>query len=428
MAVSRPFLSPTTDATATSRGAGLLGLAARTALRRVLAGIGEGCLTLVEGTRVDRFGDPSGDLKATIRIRDARFHAAAAFGGSVGAGRAYMEGWWDADDPVAAVRILARNGRALSRWARGPAAVAGPALRLAHAVRRNTPGGSRRNISDHYDLGNEFFRLWLDETMIYSAAVFDRPGMTLAEAQRAKMDLICRKLRLGPADHLLEIGTGWGGFAAHAARSTGCRVTTATISREQYEHASRLVAGHGLADRVSVVLEDYRSLRGRFDKLVSIEMIEAVGAEYLDGYFRAVSERLHDHGLALLQAIVIDDREFDRASRSVDFIKRYIFPGSCIPSVARILAGTRRTGDLRLVHLDDLTPDYAETLRMWRERFLAVRDDVTALGFDEAFLRRWEFYFAYCEGGFRERRIGDVQLLFAKSGYRGAAYREGSAP
>ncbi|MBM4362062.1 MAG: class I SAM-dependent methyltransferase, partial [Deltaproteobacteria bacterium] len=274
--------------------------------------------------------------------------------------------------------------------------------------------GSRRNIARHYDLSNELFGLFLDESMTYSSAIFEPAEATLAEAQTAKLRRICAQLALGPDDHLLEIGTGWGGLAIHAARNHGCRVTTTTVSEAQHRLAVERVRASGLEDRIDVLLRDYRDLRGQYDKLVSVEMIEAVGHEYLDQYFRACSDRLAPHGTMLLQAITIADQHHEQHQRSVDFIKEYIFPGSCIPSVTSMVNSATRATDLRLCRLEDLTPHYARTLRCWRERFLDNRAAVRALGFDEEFVRMWDYYLAYCEGGFEERYLGCVHMLFAK--------------
>ena len=285
-------------------------------------------------------------------------------------------------------------------------------------MRRNSRAGSRRNIAAHYDLGNEFFRSFLDETLMYSAATFEHEQQSLHDAQVARLDRICRKLELGPDDHLLEIGTGWGGLALHAARHFGCRVTTTTISREQWTLARERVREAGLGDRVEVLCEDYRDLTGTYDKLVSIEMIEAIGHQYYDTYFAKCSELLAPHGAMLLQAITIADQRYERARRSVDFIQRYIFPGSCIPSVAALSSSIARASDLRLFHLDDIGPHYATTLAHWRQNLRANLARVRSLGYGEEFIRMWEYYFCYCEGGFMERVIGDVQMLLVKPGNR----------
>ena len=296
-----------------------------------------------------------------------------------------------------------------------------PLRLITHLMRPNTSAGSRRNIAAHYDLGNDFFSLFLDETLAYSCAIFPAGDSTLMQASTAKFDRICRKLELTPEDHLLEIGAGWGGFALHAAREYGCRVTTTTISRRQYEFARERIQAAGLAHRVTVLKDDYRMLRGSYDKLASIEMIEAVGHRNLDTYFRVCSELLKPRGMMLLQAIIIPDQRYDRYRRSVDFIQRYIFPGGCLPSVGAICNSVGRATDFRIFHLEDITPHYAETLAHWRRRFEAGRDRVRNLGFSEEFIRTWEYYFCYCEGGFRERVIGDVQILLTRPECRRAA-------
>jgi len=399
----------------------VLDRAARTALSRRLERITYGRLTVAGAGPAQVFGDGTGPA-VTLEVRDPRFFRKTALGGHLGAAEAYLDGWWETDDLVGLVRILVRNRGALAGLERGLAWLARPGRALAHALRRNTRAGSRRNIAAHYDLGNAFFGLFLDDTLAYSCGIFERPDATLREASVAKFDALCRKLELGPKDHLLEIGTGWGGFAVHAAREYGCRVTTATISRQQEVLAGRRVADAGLAGRVTVLNRDYRDLDGVYDKLVSIEMIEAVGHHYLERFFRVCADRLAPDGLFALQAITIQDRLYDAARREVDFIKRYVFPGSCIPSRAVLTAAAAAT-DLTLVDLRDLTPHYAETLRRWREGLRARRADARALGFDDRFLRLWEFYFSYCEGGFRERVLGDVQMLFAKPENRRGGWR-----
>ena len=373
-----------------------------------------------------RTGDAE-DAAAPLRIdvHGPGFYRALAANGSVGAAESYMDGEWDCADLVGLVQLLVRNRDLLDAMERGPARIGGWAMRGWNALRRNTRDGARRNIAAHYDLGNDFFRLFLSEDLMYSSALYAGDDDTLEAASTRKLDRICDKLRLGPDDHVVEIGTGWGGFAVHAARTRGCRVTTTTISREQHALASQRVADAGLQDRVTVLLSDYRDLQGQYDKLVSIEMIEAIGAQYLDTYFATLGRLLKPEGLALVQAITIEDHRYEQALRSVDFIKRHIFPGSFIPSVAAMLAAKTRSSDLALVHLEDFGPSYARTLHDWRERFLARREDVRAQGFDERFLRMWNFYLAYCEGGFRERSIGVAHVLMAKPGYRGGSYLPG---
>ena len=391
-------------------------------MRARLTGLRNGQITLVEGAARHVYGDRSGRcaLGATIHVHDPRFWSEIAFGGSIGAGEAYMQGYWSTDDLTALVRILLLNREVLDGMETGLTRLTAPLQKGLHWLNRNTRAGSRRNIAAHYDLGNDFFELFLDPTLMYSCAIFERPDMTLEQAQRARLDRICRKLKLTAGDHLLEIGTGWGGMAIHAAQHYGCRVTTTTLSREQYELARSRIAAAGLSGRITLLLEDYRDLDGCYDKLVSIEMIEAVGHEFYDAYFGQCCRLLADHGLMLLQAITIADQRYEAARRSVDFIQRHIFPGSTIPSVTAMLDSITRASDMRLVHLEDIGPHYATTLRLWRENFLRHRDAVSRLGYPESFLRMWEFYLCYCEGGFEERALGDVQMVLAKPGNRRA--------
>jgi cyclopropane-fatty-acyl-phospholipid synthase len=390
--------------------------------RRLIASLGalrHGRLLLQDASGVAELGERSardGELRARIEVLDPAFYRAVARSGSVGAGEAYRDGHWRCDDLVALMRLLVRNRDALDGMERGWTRLGGWVLRAEHALQHNTRAGSRRNIAAHYDLGNEFFALFLSSDLMYSSAIWADPADTLEVASRAKLDRICRKLALRPGDRLMEIGTGWGGLALHAARHYGCHVTTATISREQHALATARVAEAGLRDRVTVLLADYRDLTGRYDKLVSIEMIEAIGASYLDTYFGRLGRLLQPDGLALVQAITIEDHRYTQALRTVDFIKQHVFPGSFIPSIAAMLAAKTRASDLALIHLEDFGLSYARTLAAWRERFLARRGEVRRQGFDERFIRLWEFYLAYCEGGFRERSIGVAQLLMAKPG------------
>jgi cyclopropane-fatty-acyl-phospholipid synthase len=398
----------------------LIDRVARRLVWRRLESLDEGRLTIDDGGECREFGrSGSGALAAKIEVRDPRFYRQLVLGGSLGAAEAYIRGYWTCDDLVSLVRLFSRNVTVANDLERGPARVLSPLARIAHGWRRNTPSGSRRNIAAHYDLGNEFFSLFLDETMAYSCAIFPQAASTLHEASVAKFDRVCRKLGLTADDHVLEIGSGWGGFAVHAAGHYGCRVTTTTISRKQYEYTRQRIQTAGLADRVTVLCEDYRVLQGSFDKLVSIEMIEAVGYQYFDTYFRICSERLKPHGMMLLQAIVIPDQRYDAYRRSADFIQRYIFPGGCLPSPGAICRSLGRATDLQVFHLEDITAHYAETLAHWRQRFRANLERVRRLGFSEEFNRTWDFYFCYCEGGFRERMIGEVQMLLTKPSCQG---------
>ena len=394
------------------RTRGLEGLAERL-LRARLAGLEHGQVTVVDGARRHTYGraTPRCALQATVQVRDRRFYGEVAFGGSVGAGESFMAGDWTVDDLTALVRILLVNRGLLDGLDSGWSRLAEPVRRLLHAAARNTRRGSRRNIAAHYDIGNDFFELFLDPTMMYSCAVYERPDMTLQQAQIAKLDRICRKLELKPGDHLLEIGTGWGALALHAAQRYGCRVTTTTISREQHALARQRIDAAGLAERITLRMDDYRDLDGRYDKLVSVEMIEAVGHHYFDTFFRRCNALLVPGGTMLLQAITIDDRQYASARDSVDFIKRHIFPGCCIPSVSALTQSAVRASQLRLVDLEDIGPHYATTLAAWRRNLSANAEQVRARGYPEALLRMWHFYLSYCEGGFAERALGDVHML-----------------
>lgn len=385
-------------------------------VRRRLAAIEHGALT-VDG---ETYGERSEhcDLAASVRVADPAFWAQVALGGSVGAGEAYMAGHWSADNLTAALRILAANLKVLDGVDSGVGAALSPLRKLLHWTTRNTRAGSRRNIAAHYDLGNEFFALFLDPTLMYSSAVFEHPAMTLQEAQTAKLERICRRLDLRPGERVLEIGTGWGGFALHAASRYGCHVTTTTISERQHTLARERVRCAGLDDRVTLLRQDYRDLDGRYDKLVSIEMIEAVGHQYFGTFFAKCSALLEPRGQMLLQAITIADQRYAAARRDVDFIKRHIFPGCCIPSVTALTAAATKSSDLRLAHLDDIGSHYATTLRLWRENLLRDPGAVRALGYPDEFIRMWEFYFSYCEAGFAERALGDIQALWVKPGAR----------
>ena len=391
--------------------------ACRSAVLKRFGEFGGGRLTVRDADGEWSLGSP-GRIEARVDAHAAGFWRMLATGGSVGAGEAYVAGLWDSPDLVDVIRLVAANRRIMDRMEAGGARAYGWLLRGLNMLARNTLGGARRNIAAHYDLGNDFFARWLDTRMQYSAALFRDPESTLEAAQEAKLARIAERLRLGPDDHLLEIGTGWGGLAIYMARCTGCRVTTTTISREQHRHAREAVQAAGVDDRVTVLLRDYRELEGRFDKVVSVEMIEAVGAEYLDTYLATIRDRMAPEGLALIQAITIEDYRYRAALNSVDFIKRYIFPGSFIPSVSAITGAMARSTDLGLIELFDFGESYARTLACWRERFEANWDAIRAQGFDEAFRRRWRFYLAYCEGGFRERAISDVHLLLAGPEFR----------
>lgn len=388
----------------------------RNLIFRRLAALQRGHLTVTDAEGTFSFGEDDfpGTPAASIFVSDPSFYADVAFGGTIGAGEAYMAGSWRTDDLTAVVRIVLQNRDLLMNMEGGTAAAGSLVHFLMHALRKNTPDGSRRNITAHYDLGNDFYSLFLDDSMTYSCAVFERPDMTLQEAQIAKYDRLCRKLELSPGHHLLEIGTGWGSFAIYAARHYGCRVTTTTISREQAAWAREHVEAEGLQSQITVLQEDYRDLKGAYDRLVSIEMIEAVGHHFLESFLQSCGRLLKKDGQMGLQAITIADQHYRQHIRSADFIKRYIFPGSCIPSLTAVLQAATRASDLRLFHMEDQTPHYARTLREWRQRFNEQIDAVRMLGYPETFARMWEFYLCYCEAGFQERYLGNVQMVFAK--------------
>ena len=392
----------------------LLGSAAERLVLERLARIAVGSLRLVDGATTRDFGGIAPGPAAAIEIRDPAFYSELAWGGSVGAAESYMLGHWSTPDLTALMRLMLVNRDALDSLEGGLARLSAPLRLAAHWLHRNSRSGSRRNISAHYDLGNDFFRLMLDETMMYSCALYERPDMTLAEASRAKLDLVCRKLDLGPSSHVLEIGTGWGGFAMHAAANFGCRVTTTTISPSQYELARERIRAAGLDGRVHVLLEDYRDLRGRYDRLVSIEMIEAIGHRQFPTFFRHAGNLLERDGRMVLQSITIADVNYARARDEVDFIKRYIFPGCCIPSVGALTQAMVEASDLRLVHLEDIGPHYATTLAAWRRNFHARLDEVRAQGYPDTFIRMWEYYLCYCEAGFVERALGDVHMVMTR--------------
>ena len=378
--------------------------------------IRHGRLRIIDDDLERSFGRPTpqAPFDVTVRVLDPRLYADALFAGTVGAGEAYISGYWHCDNMTELVRLFVANDDMMNDVDTGWSRMTGVFMKAAHWLNRNDKNGSRRNIAAHYDLGNRFFELFLDETMAYSCGIFPRPDASLAEASRAKFDAACSKLALRPGHRLLEIGTGWGGLAIHAARHFGCHVTTTTISTQQYEYAQARIKREGLQERITLLLEDYRDLKGEFDALVSIEMVEAVGHQYLDAYFCKCSELLRPSGAMLLQAITIGDQYYARALRSVDYIKQFIFPGGFIPSVQTLVDSVARATDMKLFHMEDIGPHYARTLKMWREAFMGRLAEMRAQGYPDSFARMWEYYFCYCEGGFEERRLGDVQMLLTK--------------
>ena len=383
-----------------------------------LSGLREGSLELICGGEIREFGVPGAAPRATLCVHRDRFFRRAVFGGDIGIGEACMDGDWSSPDPVAVIRLAVRNLDAFEQSHRWLGAAAGLLDRLRHRARQNSIAGSRRNIRAHYDLSNDFFRLFLDAGMMYSCAYYETPDDSLETAQSQKLDRICRKLDLQPCDRVLEIGTGWGAFAEHAVRHYGCHLTTTTISREQHDFAQRRF--ERLPGRVELLLEDYRHLPERlqpesFDKLVSIEMFEAVGLEFYDQFFGTCDRMLVPTGSMLIQTITMNERKFPAYQRRTDWIQKYIFPGAELASVTEVLRSLTRATSLGLYHLEDIGLHYVRTLRAWRERFHAAMDQVRALGFDERFCRMWDFYLVYCEGAFAERHVGDVQLVLSKA-------------
>ena len=410
----------------TPRGARGLAAIGRRAMLARLRDFAHGELTIIDDGQRHVFGRALGEqpLRATIEVRSPQFWADAAFGGTVGAAESYIHGQWHCDELTTLVRLMVLNRELMNRLEGGLALISAPLRQGLHWLNRNTRAGSQRNIAAHYDLGNEFFRLMLDETMAYSCAVFPTPTATLREAQEHKFDLICRALDLKPGERLVEIGTGWGGLAIHAARHYGCHVTTTTISGEQHAYAAAAIRDAGLEQSITLLKKDYRDLTGSYDKLVSIEMIEAVGHRYLDQYFTTCNRLLAPHGAMLLQAITLQDQFYAEALRSVDFMQRYVFPGSFLPSISAMVDAVRRTTDMKLFHMVDIGPHYATTLAVWRRNFHSNLDRIRALGYPEEFLRLWDYYLSYCEGGFLERQVGDVHMLLTKPGCRRPALTE----
>jgi cyclopropane-fatty-acyl-phospholipid synthase len=387
---------------------------ARSMVLRMLERIEHGGLLVrdpIDEVRVGNWADRNATAK--VFVADVSFYRRILAGGSLAVAEAFIDGLWSCEDLTKTLRIFGRNLKILEALHRGPVRLLEPLRRFLHGLHRNTRSGARRNIAAHYDLSNEFFALFLDDTMTYSSGIFEDEDSTLRDASIAKYERICNKLRLTPNDHLLEIGSGWGGMAIHAAKNYGCRVTTTTISRQQFDLAAERIAQERLADRITLLAADYRDLTGHYDKLVSIEMVEAVGHEYLPTYLQKCSDLLKPDGLMCLQAITIPDHRYARYRRSVDFIRRYIFPGGCLLSSANIGRSLCRT-DFRVSHWEDFSLDYAKTLACWRANFHARLDEIRALGYAGPFLRMWDYYLSYCEAGFRERLTGVSQIVFSK--------------
>ncbi|MEP6755974.1 MAG: cyclopropane-fatty-acyl-phospholipid synthase family protein [Chthonomonadales bacterium] len=397
-------------------GLGVIDRVARIVVFSHLSRIGNGTLIVEDslGRRVFGNTGDSAHTTSTITVTDERFYRLAALKGGLGVAESYMNDWWHSSDLPATFRLFVRrigNESPVERTANWFFSL--PAI-LGHKIRKNTRIGSRKNIRAHYDLGNELFQLFLDDTMTYSCGVFDDEDSTLMDASRAKYDRICKKLGLGPDVHVLEVGSGWGGFAIYAAQNYGCRVTTTTISKEQFELAGQRIDASGLSDRITILLKDYRDLTGQYDRVVSIEMIEAVGNDHLPTYFQKCASLLKPDGAMALQSITMPDQRYKQYLRSVDFIRQFVFPGSCCPSRTAILEAVTSASDLRLVHLEEIGPHYATTLRLWREAFISKLDQVRSLGYPGEFIRMWEFYLCYCEVGFAERHVGNAQIVLHK--------------
>jgi len=376
-----------------------------------------GHIVIIEGNNKFSFGKKD-KLNVTVTVHDPRFYGALAFGGSIGVSEAFMQKFWSASDLTKLIRIMAINQNTMDQLEGLFNIFIKPILKCLHYLNQNSVKGSEINISKHYDLGNEFFSLFLDSTMMYSSAVFKNPQDSLYKGSIHKLETICQSLELTSQDHIVEIGSGWGGFAIYAAQHYGCKVTTTTISKEQYKYVRQKIKDLKLSHKITVLLSDYRHLKGQYDKLVSIEMLEAVGYQYYETYFKVCANLLKPQGLAVIQTITIADQRYEKAKRSVDFIQRYIFPGSCIPSITALQNSMTQSSDLRIYSIHDIGIHYARTLALWREAFFKRLKDIKVLGFDDAFIRMWHFYFSYCEGGFQEKVISDIHLKLVKPGYR----------
>ena len=387
-------------------------------LKKKLSHLNVGCICVVDGVDKFSFGDTGSELRVNVQVHSQEFYVMTGSGGAMGIAEAYILGYWTSDDVVMLMRIILKNRSIMLSLNDGFAKILSPINKLIHRSRQNTLKGSKENILAHYDLSNDFYKLWLDPTMTYSCAYFKDTNTTLEDASIEKLDRMCRKLNLSEKDNILEVGTGWGSFSIHAAKNYGCSITTTTISDAQYEYAKARVVEEGLESKINVINKDYRKLDGQYDKIVSIEMIEAVGYEYISEYFRKLSSLLKPDGLMALQGITYNDQNFDTYKDSVDFIKKYIFPGSCLISISQIIDVIKNKTDLSMIDMEDITRHYAETLNKWRKNFMSVLPEVKEMGYSKAFINMWEFYFLYCEAGFLERNIGDVQMVFAKSGAR----------
>jgi len=406
------------DAVKTPKKSTFLTSIFKSGLQKKFKNLKTGHISVNDGDETFTFGDSSSDEKVSVDIHSQEFYVMTGSGGALGIAEAYVAGYWSSDDVVKLFQIIIRNRDILLSLEKGFAKLVKPINKMIHRGRQNTLKGSKENILAHYDLSNDFYKLWLDPSMTYSCAFFNNDSVTLEEASIEKLDRICRKLDLSEDDSVLEIGTGWGSFSIHAAKNYGCKVTTTTISDAQFDYARSRIKDEGLESKITLINKDYRDLDGKYDKIVSIEMIEAVGYEYIPHYFSKLSSLLKNNGLVALQGITYNDQNFEVYKDSVDFIKKYIFPGSCLISIAQIIDVIKKDTDLAMVDFEDITKHYAVTLNRWRKNFMDVIPKVKEMGYSQAFINMWEFYFLYCEAGFSERNIGDVQMIFAKSGSR----------
>ncbi|HSG60232.1 MAG TPA: cyclopropane-fatty-acyl-phospholipid synthase family protein [Pseudomonadales bacterium] len=399
---------------ASSQPSGWLQRMAKRKVFDVLHHIEHGCVTLHEDGQSQVFGQRDAELQAHIYIDNQAFYWAVLSGGSIGAAEAYVEGLWRCDNLTAVIQIFARAMNVVDKLEAGFAWLRMPIEKLRHMANRNSKSGSRTNIAAHYDLGNDMYQTFLDPHMQYSSAIFPHGDATLDQAQEHKLKVICEQLELQPSDHLVEIGTGWGGLACYAAKHYGCRVTTTTLSKEQLVIAKQRAVDEGIEQQIEFLLTDYRDMQGRYDKLVSIEMIEAVGHEYLGSYFAKLNDLLKPGGKMLIQAITIADQRYDTYRKGVDFIQRYIFPGGCLPSLSEMLKHIKQRTHLNVMQLNSYAKDYADTLLLWEKAFTNASKQLTEMGYNRDFQRLWQFYFAYCEAGFREETINLIHLQASK--------------
>ncbi|MDC1536188.1 cyclopropane-fatty-acyl-phospholipid synthase family protein [Candidatus Thioglobus sp.] len=383
-------------------------------LFKKLKGLKTGELTIIDGSEIHVFGIPKSELKATLNVSSQEFYVFLGSGGTNGAAEAFTAGYWSADNLVQLIQLIIRNKKTMEGLESGLARLTNPITKIIHRLRQNTLKGSKSNILAHYDLSNDFYKLWLDSTMTYSSGIFLNKKSSMLDASVEKLDRLCRKLNLNSSDHVLEIGTGWGSFATHAAKNYGCKVTTTTISDNQFNYVAELISKENLDNKITLLNKDYRELEGVFDKVVSIEMIEAVGSDFVPGFFEKASSLLKNNGLMALQGITYNDPDFNAYKNSVDFIRKYIFPGSCLISLSQVEKAIKDKTDLIMVDSEDITLHYARTLEIWRKDFENVLPQVRELGFSDPFIRIWVFYLVYCEAGFLENLIGDFQFIFAK--------------